>query len=103
MEKRLTKLENAHRALAAQHTALMAVCRVMLPLIDADPATVRRLLRATAETYDQQMNTAGHDPIYQEQFRKGLALLTGAIHAAAEVRQPALRHEKKGVHDRDTI
>lgn len=42
IEDRLEQLEDAHRTLAAQHTALLETCKYMLPLIKADPATDRK-------------------------------------------------------------
>lgn len=46
IEERLEKIEEAHRALVANHTALFLVCKAMLPLIPVPSETVDRLLTA---------------------------------------------------------
>jgi hypothetical protein len=73
---RLTQLEDAHRALAAQHTALLEVCRAILPLIPAPPALVQQAL---VEVYDRTnvgMAQSGMDSAYQADVRRWLDALS---------------------------
>lgn len=89
LEQRLEKLEDAHRALAAQHTALIAVCRVILPLIETDPATTKHLLTIAYDAYGKHMDNSGQDAEYQTAVRAGIDLLSKPILAAANIRQRA--------------
>jgi len=86
LEDRIDRLEDAHRALAAQHTALMQVCRVMLPLIAADPAMVSRMLLAAYDSSNEHMDTDGMDDEYQALLREAIDLLSEPILAAANIR-----------------
>lgn len=81
---RIERLEDAHRALAAQHTALMQVCRVMLPLIAADPAMVSRMLLAAYDSSNEHMDTSGMDDEYRTLVRASIDLLSRPILAAAD-------------------
>jgi hypothetical protein len=85
IEDRLDTLENAHLALAAQHTALMAVCRVMLPLIPNDQALIRQVLTSAYDAYSTHMDNAGQDSAYQADVRAGIDLLSDAIYAVADI------------------
>jgi len=84
---RLDSLEDAHRALAAEHVALLQICRAMLPLIDFDPAVVRKLLLAVYDTSSEHMDTRGHDAQYQQDVRDAIDLLSEPILAAANMRE----------------
>lgn len=90
IEQRLERLEDAHRALAAQHTALMSICRVIMPLIEADPTTVKRLLTTAYDAYGEHMSNSGQDAEYQADVRAGIDLLSKPILVAANIRQRAL-------------
>lgn len=87
LEERLDRLEEAHRALAAQHTALQLTCRMMLPLIAADPQTVRVRLLAAHGTNNDMMEQHRFDPEYQQDVRHWLDVLSGEILAAADTPQ----------------
>lgn len=76
---RLTQLENAHRALAAQHTALLEFCRAFLPLIPAAPNTVRQ---AIVNVYDQSnanMDEHAMDAEFQAAVRRWLDNLSSTM------------------------
>lgn len=88
IEARLARLEDAHRALAAQHTALQITCRMMLPMIMADPATMRTRLLAAYDTNNQLMGEHGFDDAYQAEVRHWLDVLAGEIVAAAHTHPP---------------
>lgn len=90
IEQRIKRLEDAHRALAAQHTALMAICRVILPLIETDPALVKHQLVTAYDIYSEHMDNSGQDAEYQADVRAGIDLLSKPILAAANIRQRAL-------------
>lgn len=72
---RLTRLEEAHRALAAQHTALLETCRALLPLISATPEVLQQVLAETYTRSNLQMAKAAMDDEYQTSIRKWLAIL----------------------------
>ena len=78
---RLTKLEDSHRALAAQHTALMEFCRVMLPLIPAPPGLVQQSLVEVYDRSNASMDAAGMDAGYQAAVRKWLNILSDEVRA----------------------
>jgi hypothetical protein len=65
---RITRLEDAHRALAAQHTALLEVCRIFLPLISA-PATL--IDEALAKVRDRSAGYMTH-PVMDEEYRASI-------------------------------
>lgn len=75
----LETLTEAHRALAAQHTALMAVCRVMLPLIPATTQQKKRLLYVAGEAYGEHMRRAQQDADYQRMVKDGIEMLSATI------------------------
>lgn len=78
---RLMQLEDAHRALAAQHTALMEFVRAMLPLI---PLPAEALKQALVEVHDHSnahMDAAAMDAEYQADVRKWLNILWDAARA----------------------
>lgn len=85
-EQRLDRLEDAHRALAAQHTALLQVCRAMLPLIPANHALARMVLVVARDTTIEHMDTSNMDPAYQAMQREAFDLLLNPILAAADIR-----------------
>lgn len=88
IEQRLEHLENAHRELAAQHTALQLVCRMMLPLIRTDPATTRLKLLAAYDANNTLMDAHGFDAEYQTTVRHWLDVLSGEILKAANTPAP---------------
>lgn len=90
IKQRLEILEDAHRALAAQHTALMAICRVILPLIDTHPELVKRQLVTAYDVYSEHMDNSGQDAEYQADVRAGIDLLSRPILLAANIRQRAM-------------
>lgn len=76
---RLTQLEDAHRALAAQHTALLEVCRAILPLIPAPPALVQEALVEVHDRCYAGMVAAGMDADYQASVQRWLDVLSDAL------------------------
>jgi len=86
IEERLNQLEDAHRALAAQHTALLETCKYMLPLINADPGVMRTTLLALYDGSNQHMSHAGHDAEFQRGVREWLDVLSAAILAVEDKR-----------------
>ena len=86
IEERLNQLEDAHRTLAAQHTALLETCKYVLPLISADPAILRTTLLALYDRSNQHMSDAGHDEEFQIVVREWLDVLSAAILAVEDKR-----------------
>lgn len=78
---RLTQLKDAHRALAAQHTALLEVCRAILPLIPAPPALVQQALVDVYDRSNARMDEGAMDAEYQAGVRKWLDVLSGELMA----------------------
>lgn len=76
---RLTRLENAHRALAAQHTALLEFCRAFLPLIQASPEAVQRALAEARLHCDEGIALAAMDAEYQAAVGKWLRILSDEV------------------------
>lgn len=85
IEDRLDELEDAHRALSAQHTALMAVCKMMLPLINADPGTVRQKLTTLYDTLGALMQEHGQDEEFQAMVRNSIDNLSALLFSAANI------------------
>jgi hypothetical protein len=86
---RMTQLEDAHRALAAQNTALMEFVRAILPLI---PLPADQLQQALVRVYDSSnahMDDAVMDVEYQGEVRKWLDVLSDA--ASAGCKSPGQR------------
>jgi len=79
MLDRLTQLETAHRALAAQHTALLEVCRVLLPLIPAPQLLVQQALVAAYDHCNTHMDEAQMDDEFQATLRKWLEVLSSEV------------------------
>ena len=79
MRARLARLETAHRALAAQHTALLEVCRVLLPLIPAPAASVQRALVAAYDHCNAHMDEGQMDDEFQARLRKWLDTLSAEV------------------------
>lgn len=90
IKQRIDRLEDAHRALTAQHTALMAICRMILPLIEIHPELVKSQLVSAYDAYSEHMDNHGQDADYQADVRAGIDLLSKPILAAANIRQRAL-------------
>jgi hypothetical protein len=76
---KLKHLEDAHRALAAQHTALMEICRVMLPLIPLAPGLIQQALVQVYDRSNASMDAGGMDAEYQASVRKWLDILSDEI------------------------
>lgn len=86
MRARLKKLEAAHRALAAQHTALLELTRTLLPLLpisaaSLEPAIWDAVHRCAAGTENMDLD-------YQNQVRRWIAIL--AYEATAGQQRPKL-------------
>lgn len=64
---RLDRLEDAHRALAAQHTALLEAVKFML-----DRSALRARIPRLRNTLDRLMDDHGQDADYQHQVRQTL-------------------------------
>ena len=79
IEDRLEQLIDAHRALLAQHTALMSVCQVMLPLISCDPSVLRRLLLTAYDGSNQAMDEHDHDEEQRAEVNRWLDTLSQLI------------------------
>jgi len=84
MRTRLTNLENAHRSLAAQHSALMEVCRVLLPLISAPFELVDQALENAREHCNVHMDTCQMDDEFQAMLRKWLEILSTEVLAGCK-------------------
>ena len=76
IEKRLDALENAHLALSAQHTALIEICKIMLPFISADPAYLQSVLTVAYDTIDKLMEESGQDEEHQADVRRWFDILS---------------------------
>lgn len=79
IEKRLNALEDAHRALAAQHTALIEMCKIMLPFISADPVYLRNVLTISYDTIGKLMEESGQDDEYQADVRRWFDVLSRRV------------------------
>ena len=90
LESKLDSLIDSHRALSAQNAALMAICRVILPIIETDPAHVKSLLLSAYDAYSEHMDNSGQDAEYQADVRAAIDLLSKPILIAANIRQQAL-------------
>lgn len=66
IRERLDTLEAAHRALLAQHTALMTICQIILPIVPCDRSILQRLTKAAYEGCAKEMDALGHDAEHQE-------------------------------------
>jgi len=86
MRTRLTTLENAHRALAAQHTALLEVCRVLLPLIPAPAASIQRAFVTAYDHCNTHMDEGDMDDEFQAMLRKWLDVLSSEVLAGYKSR-----------------
>ena len=76
---RLDQLETAHRALAAQHTALLEVCRVLLPLIPAPITSIQKALVSAYDHCNEHMDAGGMDDEFQAMLRKWLDILSAEV------------------------
>lgn len=79
MRARLAKLETAHRALAAQHTALLEVCRVLLPLIPAPRPSIQQALLAAYDHCNAHMDAGQMDDEFQATLRRWLDTLSAEV------------------------
>jgi len=86
MTDRLDQLETVHRALAAQHTALLEMCRVLLPLIPAPAASVQQALVAAYDHCNTHMAEGQMDDEFQARLRKWLDVLSSEVLAGCRSR-----------------
>lgn len=87
LNERLTRLEDAHRALAAEHIALDIISSAMLPLIDVDPALLRVMFLTIYDTMTELMQEHAHDDEFQADVRRRLDMLSSAILVVADKRE----------------
>jgi hypothetical protein len=76
---RLTRLEDAHRALAAQHTALLEICRVFLPLIPVPTASRQLALAEVRDRSASYSTQAAMDEEYRASLQKWFDTLSAEI------------------------
>lgn len=76
---RLRQLEDAHRALAAQHTALMEFVRAIVPLVPLAEVNLQRVLVELNERSSLHMQAAVMDSEYQAAVRKWLNVLSSEM------------------------
>lgn len=77
----LKQLEDAHRALAAQHMALMEFFLAILPLIPLPPEQLRQALVRVYDSSNASMDDSVMDAEYQAAVRNWLNILSGAVTA----------------------
>lgn len=90
--ERLEKLEDAHRALSAQHLALQTTCRALLPLICAPIETIERLLQTASDVSRECMDTDGIDAEFQADVQQWQDVLAGDVLAARKPANPKAGH-----------
>lgn len=76
---RLKQLEDAHRAMAAQHTALMEFVRAILPLIPLQSEPLQQALADVNDRSNAYMDEAAMDAEYQAEVRKWLGVLSDEV------------------------
>lgn len=86
LEERLKKLEDAHNALAARCEGLYQVCKVIMPLIPAEPAIVRRLLTSVYDITAEHMDKHGLDAAYQADVLRSIDEISSVISVTADMR-----------------
>lgn len=79
IEERLDALEDAHRALSAQHTALLNICRVIFPVIPIPSELARSQLTLVYDMNNRQMEEHGFDDEYSDAVRRWIDVLSSAI------------------------
>lgn len=89
IEERMEKIEDAHRAMAAQHMALQQICLVMLPLISAPEPLIRNVLLLAYDNLTECMDNNGIDGIYQQDARAKIDALIAVILGAANTHDRA--------------
>lgn len=83
-KKKLRRLENAHRALAARNEAMFQVSKIVFPLIGTiSPGTAKRLTTSIYDATNAHMDRLGFDDEYQQQVRNAMDELCGLILLAA--------------------
>lgn len=92
LEERLTRLEQAHRDLSAQHLALMTVFRSVAPIIKRS-GDVRTSLLVAYDTTNKMMEEQGFDADYQAEVRCWMDVLAESF--AAEDKS-LLRKSERG-------
>lgn len=87
LEQRLEELEDAHHALAARCEGLYQVCKVIMPLIPAEPAIVRRLLTSVYDITAEHVSKRNMGDAYQADVLRNIDEIAGVILAAADLRR----------------
>lgn len=83
-KKKLRRLENAHRALAARNEAMFQVSKIVFPLIGMIcPDISKRLTTSIYDATNAHMERLEFDDEYQHQVRKGVDELCELIMTAA--------------------
>jgi len=79
IENRLAALEDAHRALSAQHTALIEVFKITAPLMNLDRQQMRARLTILYDTIEDLMSRDGFDAEYRADVRHWLDVLSACV------------------------
>jgi len=79
IKERLDALEDAHRALTAQHTALIEVFKLIAPLMNMNRALMRPMLTIPYDTVGELMQADGQDAEYQAAVRHWLDVLSARV------------------------
>ena len=67
--ERLERLESAHRAMAAQHIALLSISKMFIPFINVSPCSMQQLTTKMYDVLNEQMDEQKHDLEFQEMVR----------------------------------
>lgn len=70
LRARVAELWDMHQQLAARFTALVSVCRVMLPLVPADHALLQRLAATSGDALNAQLTADGMTADLQASVRQ---------------------------------
>lgn len=79
LAKRIDTLENAHRALHARHEALAIMCRMLFPLVNANPCVKQQLTTRAYDLLNDLMEANAFDDEWQALVRKAMDELTKTI------------------------
>lgn len=90
LEARLNRIERDHRALVLEHTALLNICRILLPHVDIDEATLTRLLATAYAAAKSQADDVFYDARAEwPRFDATWNIVTAGIRLAARHRSQA--------------
>jgi len=92
-EERIDRLEDAHRALAAQHLALQTTCRILLPLLMTDADLARNALLTAYDLSSLVMDDHQMDESFQRDMRRWLDIFSEDI--LSRPRQSALSSDRR--------